>query len=86
MNKNTFSFLAFFCALILFSQDKTIELPLIGDRLSGAVSETEEEIAGEEPFLGFNFTIAPSKYDKQSASSQPKQAQARVSFSHPGYP
>ena len=48
MNKNTFSFLAFFCALILFSQEKTIELPLIGDRLSGAVSETEEEILGRQ--------------------------------------
>ncbi|MBL6683462.1 MAG: M48 family metallopeptidase [SAR86 cluster bacterium] len=48
MNKNTFSFLAFFCASILFSQDKTIELPLIGDRLSGAVSETEEEILGRQ--------------------------------------
>ena len=48
MNKNTFSFLAFFCALILFPQDKTIELPLIGDRLSGAVSETEEEILGRQ--------------------------------------
>lgn len=48
MNKNTFSFLAFFCAFILSSQDKTIELPLIGDRLSGAVSETEEEILGRQ--------------------------------------
>ena len=48
MNNNTFSFLAFFCSLILFSQDKTIELPLIGDRLSGAVSETEEEILGRQ--------------------------------------
>ena len=48
MNKNTLSFLAFFCALILYSQDKTIELPLIGDRLSGAVSETEEEILGRQ--------------------------------------
>ena len=48
MNKNTFSFLVFFCALILFSQEKTIELPLIGDRLSGAVSETEEEILGRQ--------------------------------------
>ena len=48
MNKNTFSFLAFFCALILYSQDKTIELPLSGDRLSGAVSETEEEILGRQ--------------------------------------
>ena len=53
MNKNTFSFLAFFCALILFSQDKTIELPLIGDRLSGAVSETEEEILGKTISKGF---------------------------------
>ena len=48
MNKNTFSFLAFFCAFILSAQDKTIELPLIGDRLSGAVSETEEEILGRQ--------------------------------------
>ena len=48
MNKNTFSFLAFFCTLILFSQDKTIELPLIGDRLSGAVSQTQEEILGRQ--------------------------------------
>ena len=48
MNKNTFSFFAFFCTLILFSQDKTIELPLIGDRLSGAVSQTEEEILGRQ--------------------------------------
>lgn len=48
MNKNTFSFLALFCAFILHSQDKTIELPLIGDRLSGAVSETEEEILGRQ--------------------------------------
>ena len=42
------AFLAFFCTLILFSQDKTIELPLIGDRLSGAVSQTEEEILGRQ--------------------------------------
>ncbi|MEC8152692.1 MAG: M48 family metalloprotease [Pseudomonadota bacterium] len=48
MNKNTFSFLAFFCAFFLYSQEKTIELPLIGDRLSGAVSETEEEILGRQ--------------------------------------
>ena len=48
MNKNTFSFLAFICAFILYSQEKTIELPLIGDRLSGAVSETEEEILGRQ--------------------------------------
>ena len=48
MNKNTFSFLALICAFLLFSQDKTIELPLIGDRLSGAVSETEEEILGRQ--------------------------------------
>ena len=48
MNKNTFSFLAFFCSFILYSQEKTIELPLIGDRLSGAVSETEEEILGRQ--------------------------------------
>lgn len=34
--------------MILFSQDKTIELPLIGDRLSGAVSQTEEEILGRQ--------------------------------------
>ena len=48
MNKNTFSLIAFFCSFFLVTQDKTIELPLIGDRLSGAVSETEEEILGRQ--------------------------------------
>ena len=48
MNKNTFSFIVFFCAFFIPAQDKTIELPLIGDRLSGAVSETEEEILGRQ--------------------------------------
>ena len=48
MNKNTFSLIAFFCSFFLVAQDKTIELPLIGDRLSGAVSETEEEILGRQ--------------------------------------
>ena len=36
------------CLKALLKQEKTIELPLIGDRLSGAVSETEEEILGRQ--------------------------------------
>ena len=32
----------------LFSQDSNVELPLIGDRLSGAVSQTQEEILGRQ--------------------------------------
>ena len=32
----------------LFSQESSVELPLIGDRLSGAVSQTEEEILGRQ--------------------------------------
>jgi len=42
----------FFICLIFVStiiaQEKTIELPLIGDRLSGAVSETEEQALGRQ--------------------------------------
>ena len=48
MNKNIFSLLAFFFTLTIVPQEKTIELPLIGDRLSGAVSQTEEEILGRQ--------------------------------------
>ena len=49
MIKKTIHF--FICLLftsIVFSQEKTIELPLIGDRLSGAVSETEEQALGRQ--------------------------------------
>ena len=35
-------------ASIVIAQEKTIELPLIGDRLSGAVSETEEQALGRQ--------------------------------------
>ena len=31
-----------------YSQESGVELPLIGDRLSGAVSQTEEEILGRQ--------------------------------------
>ena len=31
-----------------YAQESSIELPLIGDRLSGAVSETEEEALGRQ--------------------------------------
>ena len=32
----------------LYTQESGVELPLIGDRLSGAVSQTEEEILGRQ--------------------------------------
>ena len=41
-------FLCVFLSNNLFAQEKTIELPLIGDRLSGAVSETEEQALGRQ--------------------------------------
>tara|TARA_B100001029_G_scaffold176234_1_gene178860 strand:+ start:5710 stop:7122 length:1413 start_codon:yes stop_codon:yes gene_type:complete len=49
MIKKTIHFFIFLIfASTVFSQDKTIELPLIGDRLSGAVSETEEQALGRQ--------------------------------------
>ena len=49
MIKKTIHF--FLCVILannLYAQEKTIELPLIGDRLSGAVSETEEQALGRQ--------------------------------------
>jgi len=40
------SILLFLCQV--HAQDNSVELPLIGDRLSGAVSQTEEEILGRQ--------------------------------------
>jgi predicted Zn-dependent protease len=36
------------CLYQVHAQDNSVELPLIGDRLSGAVSQTEEEILGRQ--------------------------------------
>ena len=36
------------CLCLAHAQDNSVELPLIGDRLSGAVSQTEEEILGRQ--------------------------------------
>ena len=36
------------CLYQAHAQDNSVELPLIGDRLSGAVSQTEEEILGRQ--------------------------------------
>ena len=36
------------CLYQAYAQDNSVELPLIGDRLSGAVSQTEEEILGRQ--------------------------------------
>ena len=46
IKKTIHFFICLVFASTVFSQDKTIELPLIGDRLSGAVSETEEQALG----------------------------------------
>ena len=49
MIKKTIHFVIFLILTnIVISQEKTIELPLIGDRLSGAVSETEEQALGRQ--------------------------------------
>ena len=49
MIKKTIHFLiCIVFANIVIAQEKTIELPLIGDRLSGAVSETEEQALGRQ--------------------------------------
>ncbi len=49
MIKKTLLFLIFLVASnISFAQESSIELPLIGDRLSGAVSQTEEESLGRQ--------------------------------------
>ena len=48
IKKTIHFFICLVFASTVFSQDKTIELPLIGDRLSGAVSETEEQALGRQ--------------------------------------
>ena len=47
--KKTIAFITFACiSLNLSVQENSVELPLIGDRLSGAVSQTQEEILGRQ--------------------------------------
>ena len=47
--KKTIAFITFACiSLHLSVQENSVELPLIGDRLSGAVSQTQEEILGRQ--------------------------------------
>ncbi|MBL6693965.1 MAG: M48 family metalloprotease [Proteobacteria bacterium] len=49
MIKKTIASLSFLmCLCLAHAQDNSVELPLIGDRLSGAVSQTEEEILGRQ--------------------------------------
>ncbi len=49
MIKKTIHFFLFLLLIApIIAQEKTIELPLIGDRLSGAVSETEEQALGRQ--------------------------------------
>ena len=63
MIKKTFLFLIFLATSNLnFSQESSIELPLIGDRLSGAVSQTEEESLGRQ-FLRDLKRETPILYD-----------------------
>ena len=63
MIKKTFLFLIFLAASNLsFTQESSIELPLIGDRLSGAVSQTEEESLGRQ-FLRDLKRQTPILYD-----------------------
>jgi len=63
MIKKTLLFLIFLAASNLsFAQESSIELPLIGDRLSGAVSQTEEESLGRQ-FLRDLKRETPILYD-----------------------
>lgn len=63
MIKKTFLFLIFLVTSNLsFTQESSIELPLIGDRLSGAVSQTEEESLGRQ-FLRDLKRETPILYD-----------------------
>ena len=48
IKKTIHFFICMLFASIVIAQEKTIELPLIGDRLSGAVSETEEQALGRQ--------------------------------------
>ena len=63
MIKKTLLFFIFSAASNLsFTQESSIELPLIGDRLSGAVSQTEEESLGRQ-FLRDLKRQTPILYD-----------------------
>jgi predicted Zn-dependent protease len=63
MIKKTLLFLIFLAVSNLsFAQESSIELPLIGDRLSGAVSQTEEESLGRQ-FLRDLKRETPILYD-----------------------
>ena len=48
IKKTIVSLLALLLGLNNFAQESSIELPLIGDRLSGAISQTEEEALGRQ--------------------------------------
>ena len=48
IKKTIHFFICMIFASTVIAQEKTIELPLIGDRLSGAVSETEEQALGRQ--------------------------------------
>ena len=48
IKKTIASLLILLCLYQAHAQDNSVELPLIGDRLSGAVSQTEEEILGRQ--------------------------------------
>ncbi len=62
IKKTIVSFFALIASSLTFSQESSIELPLIGDRLSGAVSETEEEALGRQ-FLRDLKRQTPILYD-----------------------
>ncbi len=48
IKKTTLALLLILTSIYSYGQESSIELPLIGDRLSGAVSETEEEALGRQ--------------------------------------
>ena len=48
MKKNILTLMLSLMATHTYGQESSIELPLIGDRLSGAVSQTEEEALGRQ--------------------------------------
>ena len=48
IKKTTLALLLILMSIYSYGQESSIELPLIGDRLSGAVSETEEEALGRQ--------------------------------------
>ena len=57
--KKIFYLFYLFLSSNIVSQENSIELPLIGDRLSGAVSETEEEILGRQFLRDLKTTKKP---------------------------